>query len=149
MIKVIEKDLLEDNFINKKLITNISKEEKIYFSKDNIYYFGNYTNEGLKIIKQKLLKNKKAIKKAIENNIKFIISGNSIDIFNNSFNHKDLNIYTCYNKKNFKNKIKGIKFRYFKRYNKLKHVSDLNNCVDSENFRYKNLVCAKNINKII
>lgn len=149
MIKVMEKDLLEDNFINKKLITNISKEEKIYFSKDNIYYFGNYTNEGLKIIKQKLLKNKKAIKKAIENNIKFIISGNSIDIFNNSFNHKDLNIYTCYNKKNFKNKIKGIKFRYFKRYNKLKHVSDLNNCVDSENFRYKNLVCAKNINKII
>lgn len=149
MIKVIEKDLLEDNFINKKLITNISKEEKIYFSKDNIYYFGNYTNEGLKIIKQKLLKNKKAIKKAIENNIKFIISGNSIDIFNNSFNHKDLNIYTCYNEKNFKNKIKGIKFRYFKRYNKLKHVSDLNNCVDSENFRYKNLVCAKNINKII
>ena len=74
MIKVIEKDLLDDEFINKKLITNISKEEKIYFSKDNIYYFGNYTKEGLNIIKQKLLKNKNALKRAIENNIKFIIS---------------------------------------------------------------------------
>ena len=147
MIKVIEKDLLEDNFINKKLITNISKEEKIYFSKDNIYYFGNYTNEGLNIIKQKLLKNKNALKRAIENNIKFIISGNSIELFNNSFNHKDLNIYTCYNKECFKNKLKGIKFRYFKKYNKLKYINNINETIDSENFRYKNLICIKDINK--
>lgn len=148
MIKVIEKDLLEDNFINKKLITNISKEEKIYFSKDNIYYFGNYTNEGLNIIKQKLLKNKNALKRAIENNIKFIISGNSTELFNNTFNHKDLNIYTCYNEKNFKNKIKGIRFNRFKKNNKLKYIDNINKTIDSENFRYKNLICIKNISKM-
>ena len=44
MIKVIEKDLLNDNFINKNLTSNINKDERIYFSKNNIYYFGNYTN---------------------------------------------------------------------------------------------------------
>lgn len=148
MIKVIEKDLLEDNFINKKLITNISKEEKIYFSKDNIYYFGNYTNEGLKIIKQKLLKNKNALKRAIENNVKFIISGNSTELFNNTFNHKDLNIYTCYNEKNFKNKIKGIRFNRLKKNNKLKYIDNINKTIDSENFRYKNLICIKNISKM-
>ena len=148
MIKVIEKDLLEDNFINKKLITNISKEEKIYFSKDNIYYFGNYTNEGLKTIKQKLLKNKNALKRAIENNIKFIISGNSTELFNNSFNHNDLNIYTCYNEKSFKSKIKGIRFSHFKNNNKLKYINNINKTIDSENFRYKNLICIKNINKM-
>lgn len=148
MIKVIEKDLLDDEFINKKLITNISKEEKIYFSKDNIYYFGNYTKEGLNIIKQKLLKNKNALKRAIENNIKFIISGNSIELFNNTFNHKDLNIYTCYNKKNFKKKLKGIRFRHLKKHNKLKYIGDINKSIDSENFRYKNLICIENINKI-
>lgn len=146
MIKVIEKDLLDDNFINRKLISNIPKEERIYFSKDNIYYFGNYTKEGLNIIKQKMLKNKNALKRGIENNIKFIISGNSIELFNNSFKHNDLNIYTCYNKKSFKNKIKGIRFSHFKKNNKLKYINNINETIDSESFRYKNLICIKNIN---
>ena len=148
MIKVIEKDLLDDKFINKKFIININKEERIYFSKEHIYYFGNYTDEGLNIIKQKLLKNKNALKRAIENNIKFIISGNSTELFNNTFNHKDLNIYTCYNEKNFKNKIKGTRFNHFKKNNKLKYIDNINKTIDSESFRYKNLICIKNINKL-
>lgn len=148
MIKVIEEELLDDNFINKQFINNIKKDEKMYFSKDNIYYFGNYKKEAIDIIKKKLLKNKKAIKRAIENNVKFIICGNSTELFNNNFNHKDLNIYTCYNKNNFKSKIKGIKFRYFKKYNKLKYIDNINKTIDSESFRYKNLICIKNINKL-
>lgn len=148
MIKVIEKDLLDDKFINKNLTSNINKDERIYFSKNNIYYFGNYTNEGLNIIKEKLLKNKNALKRAIENNIKFIISGNSIELFNNSFNHNDLNIYTCYNEKNFKSKIKGIRFSHLKKNNKLKYIDNISKTIDSENFRYKNLICIKNINKL-
>lgn len=148
MIKVIEKDLLNDNFINKQFISNIKKDEKIYFSKNDTYYFGNYTKEGLNIIKKKLLKNKKALKRAIENNIKFIISGNSIELFNNNFNHNDLNIYTCYNEKKFKNKIKGIRFSHFKKNNKLKYIDNISKTIDSENFRYKNLICIENINKM-
>ena len=42
MICVLEKELLEDNFIDKRFIKNINKEERILFNKNNIYYFGNY-----------------------------------------------------------------------------------------------------------
>ena len=42
MIKVIEKDFLDDDFIIKPFTKNINLKDNIYFSKDNIYYFGNY-----------------------------------------------------------------------------------------------------------
>ena len=97
MIKVLEQDYLCDNFINKQFVHNVKKEDKITFSKDDIYYFGNYTKEGLNIIRKKLLKNKRALKNAIEKGIKIIICGNSIEIFNNNFNTCDINLFTCYN----------------------------------------------------
>ena len=72
MICVLEKELLEDNFIDKRFIKNINNEERILFNKNNIYYFGNYKKDSLNIIKEKLLKNKRNIINAIERNIKII-----------------------------------------------------------------------------
>lgn len=149
MIKVLEQDYLQDDFINKQFVSNIKSYERLKFTKNNIYYFGNYTKEGLSLIKQKLIKNKNAIKRAIENNVKFIICGNSTQLFNNSFNHNDLNIFTSYNKNIFKRKIKGIKFKKNKSNKKIKSISNLNNVIDEENFRYKNLICIKDIKKIL
>ena len=47
----------------------------------------------------------------MQENIKFIVTGNSYDIFNNSFKHDDLNIFTAYNKKMFKKKISKIRIK--------------------------------------
>ena len=123
-----------------------------FFNKNNIYFFGNYEEDKLKYIKNKLIKNKKNIKRAIENNIKFIVTGNSYDIFNNSFKHDDLNIFTAYNKKMFKKKIRKIRIKKDKDNLNLKTVYSLEKGVNSKNFKYKNLLCIKRpdtINKII
>lgn len=152
MVVAIEKDLLNDCFIDKNFICNLSIEDKITFNKNNIYFFGNYEEDKLKYIKNKLIKNKKNIKRAIENNIKFIVTGNSYDIFNNSFKHDDLNIFTAYNKKMFKKKIRKIRIKKDKDNLNLKTVYSLEKGVNSKNFKYKNLLCIKRpdtINKII
>ena len=47
MIKVLESSYLKDEFINKNLISNINLTDNISFSKDNIYYFGNYNEDNL------------------------------------------------------------------------------------------------------
>ncbi len=135
MICVLEKDLLDDKFIDKRFIKDISTNERILFNNKNIYYFGNYKKDSLNIIKDKLLKNKRNIINAIERNIKIIITGNSIDLFNNTFKYKDINLFTAYNKSN--------KFRI---------LNDLKKGLDTYNFKYKNLICfndIKLINKII
>ena len=134
MIKILEMDYLDDKFINKSFSKNISLDEKIVFSKNNIYYFGNYKQDKIDLIKKKLIKNKKNILNAIENQVKFIISGNSYEIFNNSFKHYDLNIYTSYGKNKFNNKIKII--------------DNLKNGIEGNSFKYKNLICIKDSNKI-
>ena len=148
MIKVLEIDYLEDNFINKKLVSNININDKLIFKKENIYYFGNYNEDNLDIIRKKILHNKKNIINAIEKGIKFIITGNSYELFNNDFKNNSLNLYTCYDKNIFKHKrIKNIKAS-----TKLKQVNDLNTGIDSQNFKYKNMICIndeKNIAKII
>lgn len=152
MVVAIEKDLLNDCFIDKNFICNLSIEDKITFNKNNIYFFGNYEEDKLKYIKNKLIKNRKNIKRAIENNIKFIVTGNSYDIFNNSFKHDDLNIFTAYNKKMFKKKIRKIRIKKDKDNLNLKTVYSLEKGVNSKNFKYKNLLCIKSpdtINKII
>lgn len=148
MIKVLEQEYLCDNFINKQFIHNIKRNDKIIFKKDDIYYFGNYTKEGLNIIKKKLFKNKKALKNAIEKGIKIIINGNSIEIFNNNFNSKDINLFTCYNKEQFKNKKNGIKFNFKNKKSKVKRIINLNKPIDVINFRYKNMICTENIQEL-
>lgn len=134
MIKILEKDLLEDNFIISSFTDNISIDENIYFNKKDIYYFGNYKNEELDKIKKKLIKNKKRIINAVEKNVKFIICGNSIELFNNNFKQNELNLYTNY---------------FNKKDKKIKHISNLKHGINAENFRYKNMICFNNINKLI
>lgn len=134
MIKIIEKDYLEDSFINTCFCKNICLNEKIIFSKDNIYYFGNYRKDKINLIKNKLIKNRKNLLNAIQNNVKFIISGNSFEMFNNSFKVSDLNIYTSYSKNKYSNKII--------------YVDDLKKGIKGNIFKYKNLVCIENTNKI-
>ena len=131
MIKILEKDFLKDDFIIKPFAENISLKDNIYFSKENIYYFGNYKEEHLNDIKNKIIKNKKRIINAIENNVTFIIHGNSIEIFNNSFKSNDINLFTAYNKKRLFNKNKIVK------------IDDIKTGIDTLNFKYKNLLCFK------
>lgn len=130
MIKIIEKDFLDDNFIFKAFTTSMSINDKITFKKNNVYYFGNYKQEKLNIIKNKIYKNKKSLLKAIERGVTFIIHGNSIELFNNDFKTTGINLFTAYEEKNI-----------FKR--KTKYVSNLKVGINSLNFRYKNLICFK------
>ena len=142
MIKVIEKDFLDDDFIIKPFTKNINLKDNIYFSKDNIYYFGNYKQDKINDIKEKILKNKKRIINAIEHNITFIIHGNSIDLFNNSFKTKNMNLFTAYDKKTIKKLFKKLKIK--KRKNKkIAIICDLKKGIDTLNFKYKNLLCFK------
>lgn len=152
MVVAIEKNLLNDCFADKNFICNLNIEDKLTFNKNNIYFFGNYDEDKLEYVKNKLIKNRKSIKRAIENNIKFIVTGNSYDIFNNSFKHGDLNVFTAYNKKMFKRKIGKIKIKMDKDDFNLRTIYNLEKGINSTNFKYKNLLCIKNpntINKII
>lgn len=148
MIKILEKDFLNDDFINKELADNIKIKEKISFTKENIYYFGNYELDKLKIIKKKMIKNKKSLIKAIEKGIKFIICGNSIEIFNNDFKTNGLNIYTNYNPSIFKRRGNNLKIKNDKGNASIKTVNSINKVIASSNFRYKNLICIANEEKI-
>lgn len=131
MIKIIEKEFLDDDFIIKPFASNIKLCKNIYFNKEDTYYFGNYKEDKINLIKEKINKNKKRIIKAIENGTTIIIHGNSIDLFNNSFKACDINLFTAYDeKKRFKRK-------------KVKFVNDLNYGINSLNFKYKNLICFK------
>ncbi len=148
MIKILEKDFLNDTFINKELASNISLKEKISFSNKNIYYFGNYNTDKLNLIKKKMIKNKKNLIRAIEKGIKFIVCGNSIEIFNNSFKKNDLNIYTSYNPSMFKKRRGNLKIKKGKENTYIKKVNNINKVIESSNFRYKNLICIANEKKI-
>lgn len=148
MIKVIEKDFLDDNFINKSLIKNISLHDKIFFSKENIYYFGNYKPDKLPLIKERLLKNKKRLINAIERNIRFIICGNSLEMFNNTFKKNNLNIYTAYCPYMFKRRLKKLTIKKQKNDMNLRTVDSLNKGIEGSNFKYKNFVCISDENLI-
>ena len=45
IVKIIEKDFLDDDFIIKPFASNICINENIYFNKKNTYYFGNYKED--------------------------------------------------------------------------------------------------------
>ena len=131
MIKIIEKEFLDDNFIIKPFASNIKINENIYFKKDDTYYFGNYKKDKLNYIKEKINKNKKRIISAIENGPHIIIHRQSLESFNNSFKDCNINLFTAYDDK-----------KLFKR-KKVKFVNDLNYGINSLNFKYKNLIWFK------
>ena len=112
MIKVLEKDFLNDSFIIKEFADNISIKDNFKFNSNNIYYFGNYKEDKLNTIKKKIINNKKSIKNAIEKGAKFIITGNSVSLFNNNFNINDINLFNLYNEKDFKRKKRITKSIY-------------------------------------
>lgn len=152
MIKVLEKDFLDDEFINKQFISNISLNEKLTFNKNDIYYFGNYDDDYINFIKDKLYHNKKSMLNAIERNVKFIVCGSSCEIFNNHFKCNDINLFTLYNPSMFKYRFKKLKIRKEKNNINIKYVNSLDKVVNASCFRYKNLFCIsseKNIDKII
>ncbi len=152
MILALEKNYLDDNFVEKDFLNNLNINDKLIFNKKNIYYFGNYKEENIDIIKKKLINNKKNIKRAIENNVKFIITGNSYDIFNNSFKANNLNIFTAYNDKMFKKNINKIIIKKDRTNNKLSIINNLSKGINNKNFIYKNFLCLNNpkiIHKII
>lgn len=143
MIKAIEKEYLNDNFIIKPFLHSMKINENIFFDEKDIYYFGNYKDEKLDTIRKKVNKNKKRIINAIENGTKFIIYGNSINIFNNSFNHKNINLFTSYSKNEFKNKFGKLIIKKKYKNKNIEIVNNISKCITSENFRYKNLICIK------
>ena len=128
MIKALEKKYLKEDLLLRPFVENIKIENKITFSKDNIYFFGNYDDNVLDTIKKKINNNKRNILKAVERGIKFIIYGNSIELFNNSFKSSDINLFTSYNKKN-----------------KFVVIDDIKKGINTYNFRYKNLICISDL----
>lgn len=144
MIKVLESNSLNDSFIDINFISNISINDRLTFNKKDIYYFGNYNEMELYKIKEKLIKNKKNIKNAVEKGIKFIICGNSCEIFNNNFNINDINLFTQYNNNNFKYHHNKLKFKKRKKENKIKTIYNLNDTITTSNFKYKNLIFIEN-----
>lgn len=93
----------------KKLGANVevhflTKDDKISFKKYDIYYMGMGTEENQRIVIEDILKYKKDIKKAIEDNKYFFITGNSCEIFGKyiiDFNNEKietLNIFDYYTK---------------------------------------------------
>lgn len=143
MIKIIEKEFLDDNFIIKPLAGNINVKDKIYFSKNNIYYFGNYKKDKLSIIKKKIIKNKTNIKNAVEKGIKIIIYGNSIELFNNNFKRDTISLFTAYDKNIFSNHKGKLCFKKNNNKNTFKIIDNIQYGIDTLNFRYKNLLCLK------
>ena len=143
MIRAIEKDLLCDSFLNTRFLKNIDVNDKINFNLNDIYYFGNYDKDKLNIIRKKINSNKRSIRKAVNRGVKFIITGNSIKLFNNNFNTKDINLFNTYNDKSFKCRRRQILFKNYRKSNKIKYIDNLDNA-NNDNFRYKNLICINN-----
>lgn len=152
LIKILEAKYLEDKFINQAFTQSISVNDKLSFSKKDIYYLGNYQADKLNIIKDKLFKNRKAIINAIEKGVKFIVCGNSVELLNNHFKHDEINLFTLYNPLTFKKNFKKLKLRKDMVNLTIKKVDNLDKGINAVNFRYKNLLCISNektIDKII
>lgn len=141
MIKVLEAEYLNDNFIDKKFVSSLGINDKISFSKENIYYFGNYEEDKIPMIKNKLIRNKKSMLKAIEAGVRFIVCGNSVEMFNNDFKTNGLNIYTFYNPSLFKRRLNHVIIKKDKYKNEIKTVRGLDKVICAVNFKYKNFLC--------
>lgn len=101
-IRALEKFFKDQNV--KVEIHFLTKDDKISFKKYDIYYMGMGTEENQKIVIEDILKYKKDIKEAVEDNKYFFITGNSYEIFGKyiiDFNNEKidtLNIFDYYTK---------------------------------------------------
>lgn len=78
-IRYLEKKLEEQNI--KTEIHFLSLEDKIDYDKYDLYYIGTGSEDNLKLIIENMSKQKEDIKKAIDNNKYFIVTGNAIEVF--------------------------------------------------------------------
>lgn len=154
MIKVFEKDFLDDTLIKHYRASNIGIKERINFNSKDIYYFGNYQEDKLNKVRKKIIGNYKNIKRAIERKAKIIVTGNSCNLFNSTFKPgKSISLFIAYDPKKFRR----AKLSRFIRINKvrkteIKKIYSLDEIIDSENFSYKNLYYiddSKNVNVAI
>lgn len=78
--------------------------DKINFDEYDMFYIGPGTNDNQKLILKDLLKYQKEIKKAVEKNKFFLITGNALDLFGkyilteNNKKFKTLNVFNYYSK---------------------------------------------------
>ena len=71
---------------NLKVITDyLSIEDKIDFTKYDIFYLGCGSNESFKLVLENIKQYKEAIKKAIKDNKFFIVTGTSLNLFGKSY----------------------------------------------------------------
>ncbi len=141
MIKVFEKDYLDDTLIKNYRASNIGINDRINFNSKDIYYFGNYQQDKLKYIRKKLIRNYKNIKRAVERKTKIIITGNSCNLFNSTFKSgSSISLFVAYDPKRFK-RAKLSRFIRINQVRKteIKKIGSLNGVISSENFFYKNL----------
>ena len=91
MIKIIEKEFLKDDFILRTFTSNINIKDKIKFSKNDVYYFGNYDKNKLKEVnKYAFLDINKEYYKDMEEKIKKEFMNIEMDIKNNQKKCKEI-----------------------------------------------------------
>lgn len=99
-LKALEQQLIHQNI--KCKIEFLTIDDKINFSKYDFIYIGPGTDYNQQLVLKDLLKHKKEIQKAIENNTFFLITGNAFDLFGkyilteNNKKIKTLNIFDFY-----------------------------------------------------
>lgn len=93
-IKIIS-NVLKENKIKHEILY-LSLDDKLEFDKYDLVYIGSGTEENIDIALKHLAKYKKDIKKYIESNKFFFVTGNSLDMFLNSIDSKEaLGIINC------------------------------------------------------
>ena len=160
--------LLKTIFKDKVFETSLNEEPKFIKDKNiKLIYFG-WTNESHQLLMIKKLKQyEKQIKNAIENNIIFLCTGNSLEIFGkyikeNNKKIQALNIFDYYTKLDLNHRmtslylgkyndidILGFRAQFSKTYNIKNNVlfktirgEGINEKEQDEGFRYKNFIAT-------
>ena len=133
-------------------------DDKIDFEKYDIYYLGEGSEENQMLVLKDLMKYKKDIKKAIDNNKMFIATGNSMELFgkkirhNNGLNTKCLEIFDYYSYEEENRLVSEIVYNFSKlEENKGRRILGFKNCIcnikdndDNRLFDYSDSFVYKN-----
>lgn len=82
------KDHLEHNNL-KVEITNISLNEPINWEEYDLFYIGSGNEESFELVLEQLKQEQSAIKKAINNNKFFLVTGNALNLFGKTYTNKE------------------------------------------------------------